>query len=237
MWLAPRRSPTQVDPSPESFVYTLVPAYESAPALRGDGWKTARSIEGCATAIDSRSGTLLSGADVPDSARLALFVAEDQLFIEVHDDKLVTDGKLRDEIEVWHRRDPSGDWAKHCLEDAAPASGTAIRMGDLSTRLVGEKVGKPLIVEQAPTRDGAPLRLRVSLPPKTHAVTVTYRDTDDGKRHSRVFASSALQANDDVTLGVLHPIEPAAATCGLSGDSLALLMTPPTAEGAPVTRL
>lgn len=227
-WEAPRCDPGQADPPPVGFSFDLMPSFDSVPALAGEAWKSVSSIEGCATTLESDASA--------ESAKLVLLAADDQLFVEIRDDKLITDGNLRDELEVWHRLTASGDWSQHCLEAPAPASGTAIRMGDLSTRLLGSKTGKPLVVERAPGSGSAPLRLRVSLPAKTAAVTVVYRDTDDGKRRSLVVSSSTFDAKDDATLGSFQPVTADRASCELVGDSLSLRMKVHAEPDRPITR-
>ncbi|MBL8743369.1 MAG: hypothetical protein JNK04_19805 [Myxococcales bacterium] len=234
-WSAPRCSVKASEPPPETFSHALVPSYEVAPALAGEGWKNASSLEGCATIVDGQTGGFtLSGSADPASAKLGVLAADDQLFVEVRDDKLVTEGRVRDELEVWHRVEPAGDWSA-CIDDPEPASGTAIRMGSLATRALGDASIKPLTVEAAPRSD-AVVRLRISLPPKTSAVTIVYRDTDDGKRHARVFGTSTFDAKDDVTLGRLHPIPKERASCELSGRAPALVMKHELEPNRAITR-
>ncbi len=234
-WLAPRCTAREADP--EAFRYALVPAFADVPALAGDAWKSVSSLEGCATSIDGEhAGEMLAGAPSPASAQLALVVAGGALFVEISDDKLVLGGSLRDELEIWHRKEPAADWSNQCLEAPVPASGTAIQLGDLSTRLLGDKTGRLLDVERAPARAGAPMRLRVALPLETAAVTVVYRDTDDGKRHARTLSSSALDAKNAATLGALHRIAPERASCEVGASRLELRMKPHTDASSPVAR-
>lgn len=144
------------------------------------------------------------GADV--SATLSAVVVGDRLYVELLDDHYLN-GKRADALELWFS-DSAPGYTDHCVELHEP-KGMSLRIKDLKPAMLGKaaKADKPLRFESnGPALDGAPLRIAIDLPAKMEALTLRYRDTDNGTSLASVLTTSELDPQSNATLGRIRPV-------------------------------
>lgn len=195
-----------------------IPRLGLAPAL-ASAWRTT-SIERCAARVDGESGFILSSEpNSPRSSRFsAAFVGADVLLIQIHDDRFVggeSTARVRDEIELLSASAPA-----NCAEPRPRAKLTRFSIGvlDGSVRTSKEEKSRPA-VEVARSDGAVRLKLTFAPPLPSERLTLVYRDTDDGRAHQRVLATSELDVNKWWTLGEA-PAQTESLSCELEGGAL-----------------
>lgn len=139
------------------------------------------------------------------SAQLSAVVVGDRLYVELLDDHYMT-GKLTDALEVWFS-DHAPGYTDPCVEVHEP-KGMSLRINDLKASMLGKGAkDKPLRFEaNGPAVDGAPLRVAIDLPAKLEALTLRYKDTDNGTSVATVLTTNDLDPKSNATLGRIRPV-------------------------------
>ncbi len=202
--------------------YAIVPKLEVDSAFLSS-WKTT-AIKDCAAPIDGQtSGYVLTGAASPkDTTFYVLAVGDDQLFVEVHDDHVVTGKKGGDALDIW----VVADFRAHGYWTGKPVKPTQFRaqLHDGAVSRVSGPVVAPPVVEVS---GGTPPRLRIELPKEDVLMwSLAYRDTDDGASVERVIATSRLKHIETHELAIAHSVDPLDARCRLVSGALALERPP-----------
>lgn len=204
-WTAPRCDASgAAGPGVDTFSGPLVPDVVVDPAFADGGWRTSR-LGACSLSLDD-------GA----SATLRAVASRGKVFVEVVDDVVTSvTAPVGDELTLSFS--PSApSYYDHCAP-ADRVEALAVRAAD------GKSKGSASAsVEVVPaTAPGEPLRAVFTVPKDTEAITLTYRDSDDGKRHAGRIESSALSSKDAATLGRTFQVSLGHARCDLVDGRLA----------------
>lgn len=189
----------------QSVKSALIPQWPLPAEFRSDGWKTT-GLGACAALAPFVTAGRPGSAE--DTSLRVLASGPTELWLEVTDDAF-TPG---DHLELWLtdelRRTNEGclgPAGKQATQWLIALPGGKVSGGHRST------IGLPR-VEVA--HFGAVARVKLSYPPGDWSgVTVLYADSDDGLRPERVIATSQFRFAQSATLGLLHPVAPAQATC------------------------
>jgi len=189
---------------------------------KGD-WRTTQ-LASCAAHVDAGAGEgdaprgfIVHGASGdPSDARMAVVAGADgALYVEIQDDRIVSGNRrwiFEDHLELWASDDAG---TVDCVDPKAPTRAVqwGVRISDGKVFPAAGAPRAPLAVERASAQAGAPVRLRIALPPGSDRVTVVYSDSDDGTSQERLIATSQIVFGKSWSLGRLLAIPAGAATC------------------------
>lgn len=203
--------------------YNLIPKVALDQSFVDRGWRTT-GLGKCSVLVSGLEGhgyTIHGAPSSPDDAFMKIVLsANNELFVEVFDDRWVGPGKkwvTDDHLELWlGGKLPSS--SEHCIE-----AKKLLRPQQWGIRVSDGKVfpayGNPKSILQV-EYDATPLpnkrasvRFKIKLPADTKSLTVVYSDSDDDKTEKRLIATSKLVYGSALTLGEPREIKPEEATC------------------------
>ena len=211
-----------------------IPAVDFEGDFVASGWKDS-ALGKCSATVDSagRSGFVTYGkaGEVRDASMRVVASKNGEIFVEVEDDKWVGPSAKwvkDDHLELWLAKELPG-YMDHCL--SGEEEGGRVGPKQWGIRVADGKVfagfGTPKPEEKAISveRSSAPggagaVRFKIVIPKGFGAVTVSYSDSDDGKKQERLIATSKLVHGKLATLGALEVIDGKSAACRVDGGKL-----------------
>lgn len=210
-WAAPKCD-TKNGPSQEIVerAFTRIPSVAPVASFVDGGWKSS-GLGACAATLREDG-----------SARLAAVVMDGVVYVEAEDD--VISG--RDLLEIWtHPEAPS--YSSHCVETDEAVTGLSISPESGKPKARGRTdLTPPVLLEGALDKERRVFRAAFRLPRPDAALTVVYRDNDQGRGYRRVLETSGLDTRDATTLGRVRIVPPSEATCVLVDGKLEAVGAP-----------
>lgn len=218
------------DPSADGeppYQYTTIPQLDLGEPFLAHQWKEL-SLGACAAQTDAsgKGGYLLRGSEgEPQDARLSVVAGSStELVINVEDDQWQSDkGAIdkQDHLQLWLGTQ-AYSYGDHCLErgPASKPKGYAVSMSEGQVLPIGNSKSRDPKPKVELARSERGVRLKVTLPTGTKAVTVAYADSDTKGKVERIIATSELKVSDPATLGGMERVSAEVMRCVAQGDKL-----------------
>lgn len=211
-------------------VLPYLPLVQVEKAYLQGGWKKA---ELGACALTASQWVLGKTEDPKDAGLKALLAERETLFLEVRDNRWTGPSGAKwladDHVELWLAPSPPQE-----LTGCGPpppdqkAVQWGIRIADGQVFPASGSPKQKLKVEKAEIRGSQGLegyRFKVTLPKGFRSVSVSYSDSDEGKKQERMVATSPLKFARPETLNAVRLVLPDEATCVVREGKLAVVPT------------
>ncbi len=199
----------------------LLPQVALSAAFTERGWHATPLGRCSLRAAGGEAGKLLSGgrADRADAALSAVVDEAHRLYVEIHDDRFMpTSAAVQDTLELWLTISRSS-YMDHCIDPSAlDMQATALTMAGGRRARVAAKPAQLATEWSAP--EPRVRRVRFTLPHEVQALTLIYRDSDDGRQVERIIATSDFDPNDARSLGRLQRIGKDVVRCAIVNGQL-----------------